>query len=382
MSTEIRPAHSPLGASGAERWMSCPGSVALLNNLGLIEQSDEPEYRSLGTSAHEVAHHCLVNKLDTWEVVGIKFGEHVCDQEMANAVQTYLDEVRGLIEADSKAFFEFSIDAPDFHPQFYGTLDAGVITGTRLRVRDFKYGEGIAVDTEENPQIMYYAFGLLRHHPEVETVEFRIVQPRIEWHNSDPWEVSADYIRNWAESVLHPAMLRTEMDDDLDAGPWCRFCPAKLVCPLMTSLFGAAMTADPKLIVNLSDEALGRSYQYTKAVEFYVKALQEQAFTRLQRGKIVPGVKLVAKKANRVFKAGADKVFQELWPKEAMTEPKLKSPAEMEKIGPTAAKLVLEHAYTPQTGLTVALESDKRAGVKIQSAAEAFPGAVAAAEGA
>lgn len=375
-----RPAHSPLGASGSERWMNCAGSVALLSRLDL-PQSDDPDYRTMGTSAHSAGYKCLSEGLDAWEVAGEKFEKHECDADMAGAVQTYLDHVRSLITEDTEAFYEFGVDAPDFHKDFYGTLDCGLLHKKRkhLDIIDYKHGEGIAVDVEWNSQLMYYAFGKLRHHPDVETVTLYIVQPRA-FHENGPirkWETTADTIRRWAEDELLPAMLRTEMDNDLNAGSWCRFCPAKLICPLMTSLFGAAMQADPAQDVRLSDEALGRSYQYVKAVEQYIKALKDEVYRRLMTGSELPSVKLVNKKANRVWKAGADKVFLELFPKDAMTEPKLKSPAEMEKISPTAKTLVHQHAYTPDTGLTVALASDKAPAVKVTKASETFAGVVA-----
>src|SRR5208282_3610174 len=161
--TEERPAHSKLGASGAERWMNCPGSVALLSELKLPE-SDEPEYRKLGTAAHEVACICLRNAFDAWELIGQTY---IClvDEDMVDAVQMYLDECRSLPEGDT--FIEYHVDAPEFHHDFYGTTDFACVSGTTLYVRDYKHGMGIAVDVENNPQIMYYAFGVLRHHPEI-----------------------------------------------------------------------------------------------------------------------------------------------------------------------------------------------------------------------
>ena len=180
MNTEIRPAHSPLGASGAERWMNCPGSVALLKDLHIEEDSDEPEYRSLGTSAHKLADECLKTSRDAWELINVEMGKHPVDGPMSSAVQVYLDEI-ARIKAENpggKEYHEYGIDAPDFHPDFYGTLDWGYVVGSKMWIRDYKHGEGVAVEVEDNPQIMYYAFGLLRHHPEVATVDLGIVQPR------------------------------------------------------------------------------------------------------------------------------------------------------------------------------------------------------------
>jgi hypothetical protein len=42
----------------------------------------------------------------------------------------------------------------------------------------------------------------------------------------------------------------------------------------------------------------------------------------------------------------------------------------VEKLGPDAAALAKEWAYTPQTGLTVAGADDKRAAVKVQKASD------------
>lgn len=375
-----RPTHSPLGASGAERWMNCSGSVALLKTLELLE-SDEPDYRTLGTAAHLVAGLCLENGLDAWEEVGNPYNGHVVEINMADAVQVYLDTVRPLMTQASKVMIEYGISHPA-HPLFYGTVDAAMIIEDLLDVTDYKHGEGIIVEVEHNPQVMYYAYGILLEHPEVRRVRLRIVQPR-GFHPEGPvreWTVSAEDICHWAETELIPAMNRAEMDDALNAGPWCRFCPAKLVCPLMTSLFGAACTSNPKNVVNLSDDSLGRSYQYAQAVKFYLKAMEEETYRRLNLGQTVPGTKLVPKKANRVWKAGADTLFKQHFGSEATTDPEIKSPAEMEKLGGKAKALVHEWAYTPQTGLTVALDTDKRPGVKILTTQEVFGATVAALE--
>lgn len=392
----VRPAHSPLGASGAERWMKCPGSVALLKELEL-DDSDDPDYRREGTAMHEAAAHCLENNLDTWEIVGQTFYETVIDEPMADAIQVYLDTVRPSIDlAGQKHYIEFAISSP-VHKDFYGTLDFGAILPQLLDVTDLKGGEGIIVEPEENPQLKYYAFGLIDGlermgeplHDDF-PVRLRIVQPRAVHADGAvrEWETTVGAIKEWVNDTLVPAMLRTEYDDTLDAGEWCRFCPAKLVCPMMNSLFRAAATSNPKFVANISDKSIGLSYQYVQGVKFYLKALEDEVYKRLNAGKEVRGTKLVYKRANRVFKDiiiyGEKKeeikvpdLFQRLFGDEALTEPKLKTPAEMEKISPQAKELVKEVAYTPKSGLTVALSSDPKQGVKVQTTTEAFGAAVA-----
>lgn len=393
--------HSPLGASGAERWMQCPGSVALLRELTITAESDAPDYRRDGTAAHAAAAYLVTHpSFEAWELIGQKFedganGEIELDAEMATAIQLYHDTLKPSIAASDEAglrtMIEYPISSP-VHKDFYGTCDCAVIVPGQgfhkqedLEVTDFKYGEGIQVDAEENPQLMYYAFGVLQEAPDAVNVKLRIVQPR-GFHEDGPvreWDTTAAHIRDWAENVLVPAMHRTELDNALDAGPWCRFCPAKLVCPLLSSLFKAACLANPKAVVKMSDESLGRSYQYTQAVKFYLKALEDEAYNRLNAGTYSGGVvKLVNKKARRVYKVGSPALFKSKFGDDAMEKPELKSPAEMEKISSEAKLLVKEYAYTPQTGTTVALLDDPRPAAKVQRPADVFKGAVAALTGA
>lgn len=373
-----QPLHSKLGASSAERWMNCPGSVALLETLALPE-SDEEDWRRDGIAAHELGAHCLANGQDAWELIGEKFHDTEVDAEMSEAVQVYLDVIHGSNPVTPS--IEERVSHPA-HKNFYGTLDHSDYRPFEklLAITDYKHGVGIAVDVENNPQLMYYAYAKLRDYLEAEKVLLRIVQPR-GFHPDGQireWTISAADLRAWAETELIPAMERTAVDNTLDPGPWCRFCPAKLVCPMLTSLFGAASTANPKVIVNLSDDSLGRSYQYVQAVKFYLTAMETETLRRLNKGSDVSGVKLVHKKANRVYKAGAEEIMRQHFGDDIMTKPEIKSPAEMEKISAAAKTLVHEWAYTPQTGLTVAFLADKRPGVKVQSTTETFAAAVEA----
>src|ERR1700731_3319830 len=138
------PTHSPLGASSAERWMNCPGSVALIKKVGL-DTTEEPDYRREGTAAHEALAHCLRQGLDAWEVVGQKFYETEVTAEMADAIQVFIDTVRPLAAApNATTLIEQRISSPA-HPLFYGTVDHAVIADSLLAVSDFKYGQGVIV---------------------------------------------------------------------------------------------------------------------------------------------------------------------------------------------------------------------------------------------
>ena len=441
MSEELE--HSPLGASSAERWMNCPGSNALLSSLQL-PPSEEKDFQVTGTAAHEAAAHCLREYEDAWEIVGHEYSGVVMTDEYATAIQVYLDCVRNEWAPGSEIYIETRIgkalDGTRPHPKFYGTVDFGVYTPEFLSVTDLKFGEGVVVEPENNPQIMYYAYGIILRRPEVSSnleVRLRIVQPRA-FHPDGPvreWITTAGEIINWAETSLIPAMEAAEIDNSFQPGKWCRFCPAKLICPALSGMFQAAVLTGGKVPAKLNAETLGLEYIQIEVVKKYIQALEAEVLRRNMLGDTVPGTKLVHKMANRVFKTGAEMTIIEALGRQALFDvsslsdeeilaygpearrlvdaygrenvyaiqsdehivvlpgairelvddfvvvlgtrlvnnpPTFKSPPDIEKISQAAKELVKEWAYKPDTGMTIAPESDRRPAVKVAKPAELF----------
>ncbi len=360
---ELKPKHSPLGASSAERWMKCPGSVTLIKSLGLGE-SDDSEYSREGTLAHEVLSNCLRQKVDAWELCS--------ETDMALAVQEGVDVCRSLITPHGVTYIEEHITS-DIHEDFAGTVDFAHVADSLLNVVDYKHGVGIPVEVDHNPQLLYYAFGILQKHPDVRRVVIRIVQPRCPHSEGSvrKFVISAEELTEWVETTLAPAMERTNFDHTLDAGPHCRFCPAKLVCPLMKSLFEAACTSDHTEVINMTDDILGRQFKLVDVVYMYLKAIKDEVSRRVLSGRKIESAKLVAKKSDRIYREGAQDVFNETFREEAFSTT-LKSPAQMEKLGDTAKQMVREWAYQPQTGYTVAPVSDKRRAVELEKVEDVF----------
>lgn len=368
--------HFLLGGSTAERTIHCAGWAKLAEAMGQGEEVEDPIWTREGTAMHAVNDHCLKNQVDAWETVGETFEGIVITGEMADACQVYLDTVRPLEVPTAQVYREYFFHEPTVHPQFGGTVDHGTATDSLLTVTDFKGGAGVPVDVEENSQIMYYAYGLLLHHPSVRRVVLRIVQPRA-FHPDGPvrrWETTADHIHSWVQDTLVPAMHRADAGGHLDAGKWCRFCPAKLVCPLLRATFEAAATYDAKAVPQMDDGALGREWLQIETVKMYSSAVFKEVERRLRAGRDLAGPKLVLAKADRIYKPGAEELFIKQFGNEAYAPPKLLSPAQMEKLNDAAKKLVHEYAYVPQTGYSVAGPDDRRDAVKIETVAEKFAG--------
>lgn len=371
-------AHSPLGGSGAARWMSCPGSIVLAKKLGdALPPEQEADFRAEGSAAHEAAAECLLSGEDSWTLIGQEYLGVEVSVEMADAVQLYLDTVRPLMTATSSYWVEeeFGHELKDRpHPAFYGHIDFGCVDGDVMHVYDYKHGAGIAVDPENNAQLMYYAYGLLRRFPSVGEVILGIVQPRA-FHPEGPiriWSTTGGEILNWAETELIPAMERAEVDETFAAGDHCRFCPARAVCPMLGAMFGAAATADKSAAPNMSLDRLALEYAQITAVSIYIKAIKDELTRRLMAGETDEHVKLVKSRANRVWKDGVEDTLKEKLGDAIYTKPALKSPAEISKLGADAKALAAEYAYSPDTGLTLAAASDKRGSVKVEKATDTF----------
>ncbi len=391
--TELQ-AHSPLGASGAERWMKCPGSINL--SEGISDEDENNEFSAPGQAAHAVAAWCLKAGEDAWEMMGwfisnegdfsrtIEGAEdfwHLVDKEMADAVQVYLDAVRQAHpdRNQGNTWIERRFHCPDLHELFYGTsdfvhlyLDAPGVYRT-LDVWDFKYGAGIVVEVKDNPQLMYYACGMLEDldlWDAVDRVTLHIAQPR-GFHFDGPlrqWSISVDDLLDWLYAVLLPAMDNALVSTETTSGEHCRFCPVRgHACPQILSDL-----TELEELVNTMEKAGGAAkltaVQLGRILDLMVPAMiaRKQALKNatgmLNAGHKVPGWKLAKARSNRVFKDEAEAAAWKKFGEQALTPRELKSPAQIDKL-PEGDAFTARYAFKPDAGETVVPEGDSRMAV-------------------
>ena len=115
--------------------------------------------------------------------------------EMLTHTDTYLDYIRDVsIKLPAVPFVEVEkrVDFSKYVPEGFGTADCIMIQGNTLFVIDFKYGKGVPVSAEENPQMMLYALGAYEAckilYP-ITKIHLGIVQPRLPDGISN-WECS------------------------------------------------------------------------------------------------------------------------------------------------------------------------------------------------
>lgn len=340
------PAHSKLGASSMHRWSECPGSVRLSAGL----ESTSSFYAAEGTLAHEVAACNLTDgtdpEADLGEPVPTEGFDIFITEEMCEAVQVYLDAVRGdACEDDGSApyrLIEHKFHLEELHPQLFGTADCVQVWPARklMRVYDYKHGAGVAVDVDNNVQLKYYALGaLLSYKKPIAEVELVIVQPRCPHEGGQVrrYRFKAVELLDF-EADLMDAVRRTEAPDaPLKLGDHCHWCPAAALCPEAKSRAQEAAKMEFSPVAPYDPQALADTLAILPAIEGWAKTVREFAYGEAQHGRMPPGYKLVDKRPTRKWNVDDHTVEKELSTiglaeSDIYAPREVKSPAQIEKV--------------------------------------------------
>ena len=225
--------HAVLSASSAARWLNCPPSARLSENY----EEKYSEYAQEGTDAHALCEYYLLKALGRETENPIENLTYF-NAEMDNHANDYAAYVMEIMEeakkfcADPIVFVEQTVDFSKYVPEGFGTADTVIIADKRMYICDFKYGMGVTVSSEDNPQLKLYALGALEKFGDIydiEEVELIIYQPRL--GNISNFVVSVKDLYSWADETLMPtAALAFEGNGEYKCGTWCKFCKAKNEC--------------------------------------------------------------------------------------------------------------------------------------------------------
>ena len=352
-----------VGGSTAKRVINCPGSVALVAKM---PPQVESKYAAEGTLLHG-----CVEALMAYGTVGSiaeKFNLTDDQTEKLRFCAGALDEIdpKGDMRFVTEKQVEF--EGVKELDGVFGNADLVGRIGDRCIVLDWKFGDGVMVEAEENPQGLFYAAAVKKTSDlywaanGTSEVEIVIVQPP----HIRRWVTTWNRVDQFERDLVAAVKEAQRPDARLEIGDWCRWCTAKPICPLMT---GAIDRTVHTKLAGISDDELGKALQLADLLESFITEAKTLAQTRLERGLKVPGYKLVAKRSTRQW---VDEKQAACWLNTAGLDPtqiydqKIISPAQAEKVL-SKSKLTLQDdlVVAVSSGNTIAPESDKRPAVMV-----------------
>lgn len=334
--------HAKLSASGAKKWMYCPGSVVLESQF----PDKESEYAKEGTTAHSLGEAKI--RLAIGEYTKAKYAKAVknleTNEEMEAYTEAYKDYVlerynaAKAITPSASLLLEQRLDFARWVPGGFGTGDCVIVADGHLEIIDLKYGAGVVVSAVNNPQLRLYALGAsdaLDYLFSMSLVTLTIYQPRRDNTSSDM--ISIQDLYAWGDTVKKKAELANSGTEDCVAGSHCDdgFCKARPACRAYADSCSKLAALDfkrPNLLdIDEVSEVLELSGRLTKWAEL-VKAY---ALDQAKQGVTIPGYKLVAGKSSRTYSAPEDILLPVLrsagYTDEDVFVKKLRTVADMEK---------------------------------------------------
>lgn len=305
--------HALLGPSSAKQWMTCTPSA----RFGQLFEDSRSGYADEGSYAHLMAEHFIRYELGMIPMAAFNKGYHdfklgqLYSEEMANHVSTFAKWVKGLVEPGDSVFLEQKLDLSEWIPEGFGTGDVIIVNDKHIHVIDFKYGKGVPVRAENNPQLMCYGLGAAQTYRmlyDFETVKVTIYQPRLEEGITEAY-YDLDELLFWAEDELKPAAnMAWAGDGDFVPGDHCRFCRGKTHCETrMQEVAGEAFLIDEPAEVmvlkpnTMTEQDVERWVKYASPLIKWLGDLQKYAMKTALEGKVWPGLKLVEGRSNRVY---------------------------------------------------------------------------------
>lgn len=383
MKAETERKHALLSASGAARWLACPPSARLEETM-----PEQPsEYADEGRLAHEIAE--LKVRKAFVEPMGVrkfnnrikKFRENPLFQdEMLKHTDVYLDYIMSETMRYATTPYvavEKRVDFSRCVPEGFGTADCVICGNGTLQVIDLKYGKGVPVSADHNPQMMLYALGAYTDccllFP-IELIKMTIVQPRLDVISE--FSMFPSDLISWAESTVKPTAVKAFAGEgEYVSGDHCRFCRAKSLCRARAEFNTAIEDEYPKKPPIISSSEVGELLTKARDLKHWIKDLEEFALSECLAGREIPGWKAVEGRSTRAF-TDQEAAFNVLLAHDVeeaiLYERKPLTLAAAEKVvGKTKFNdLLADYIIKPPGKPTLVVEGDKRPAITNQITAE------------
>lgn len=365
--------HALLSPSAAHRWMHCTAAPRLEANV----QDNETSYAQEGTLAHAYCADKLKSFFSLPTDAELEEMKRLDDRYHTGEMDEYTDTYFTIVmekfncarttTKDAQLKIETKLDFSKYVPEAFGTADAIIIADGCLEIIDFKYGKGVRVSAEENPQMLIYALGAYEAYSfeyNINRVRMTIIQPRID--NLSEYELTTAELLKWAALKLAPKAKEAFDGGKQLPGEWCQFCRVKCNCKALT--MQCVDTADQfdNLKLVSKDDLQNIVLPRIATIKTWLAGIEEFALTQALAGIEYAGYKIVEGRSNRKI-TDPDKVGSILYI-EGFDESDYLKPAELRTITDLEklcgkkrfAALCADYIDKPQGKPTLVPESDKR----------------------
>lgn len=265
-----------------------------------------------------------------WREMAETVYEHYCRPVYESYLGAKLQDPEAVLLVESK------LHLSEFIPEGFGSSDAVLIYGDTLEVFDLKYGKGVKVEAEHNPQMMCYALGAYCGPGEfydIANVRMTIIQPRLRHESS--WNLHVLDLMQWADQELKPAAkLAFEGKGEQVPGDHCRFCKVAAQCKALAA-YTLEITKEPTEPGLMSLDEIAKLLPHFATIKSWISSVEEFALEAALEGDTIPGYKVVegrslrkisnaAEAQERLQKAGFE-------PESYLKAPELKTITDLEK---------------------------------------------------
>jgi len=371
--------HAILSASSAHRWLACTPSA----RLELEFNDNSGAAADEGTAAHALAEHKLrkVLKMNSKKPVS-KYDNYEMEAYTDDYVTFVLEQIAQAKQtcSDPMVLIEQKLDFSKYVKDGFGTGDCIIIADEMLQIVDFKYGKGVLVEAENNPQMMLYALGALEIFDciyDIDKVSMTIYQPRRD--NVSIHTVSKQSLYQWAEEILKPAAeLAYAGEGEFKCGEWCRFCRAKAECRERAKVNMALAAYDFQEPALLGNDEIASILSKIDELVSWAGDVKEFALQQALKGVEYKGFKVVEGRSNRKYTnetAVADAVIMAGY---NPYEQRILGVTDLEKLlGKKKFNEILGGLVEKLPGKpTLVPENDKRPALTMNSAADDFKDAI------
>lgn len=358
-------AHSDIcGSSNADRCMVCTASVELVRKM---PPKEENEFMARGTLLHSAIETILLGD-GSVNVVGMQYGDQTLTQELYE--DKIIPALASLDEIDPDQAMEYEVESTvsfgDLIPGVFGTGDFFGRYGKKAIVLDWKFGDGVPVEAEENEQLLFNAAAGMRTQKTkwvfegAEEIEMVIVQPP----HIRRWTTTPERVKAFEASLVAASKKWLTPKAEFKAGPHCKWCAAKPICPRFTQAVERAVRTK---IEGLDASHINGYLKNVVLLKAWIEEFESLAHRMMENGVKLEDWKLVAKRGTRKWadEPKAKEALLSLGLAESeVVEASMVSPAAIEKVLKKRKLTMPEDLIVSiSSGSTVAKREDPRAEV-------------------